>query len=152
WWASGGVYPRRPARRDEPGGSPPIPRFCLTRRALPAKKKTRNRGTIRLAAPPPARNPGRGAFPPSSFSLRKQVAMSWTRRLFARTPRAPRRSPSRREAPRRPLLEALEDRLLLSYPNVLVNNPSADTGSNDTQSETTLLVAGSTVVVGFNDS
>jgi hypothetical protein len=49
-------------------------------------------------------------------------------------------------------VERLEDRTLLSYANVLVNNPAADTGSNDTQSETSLVLAGSTVVVGFNDS
>ena len=35
---------------------------------------------------------------------------------------------------------------------MLVNNPAADTGSNDTQSETTLVLAGSTVVVAYNDS
>jgi hypothetical protein len=52
----------------------------------------------------------------------------------------------------RPSLEALEDRTLLSYTNVLVNSTAADTGSNDTQSETSLVLAGSTVVVGFNDS
>ncbi len=52
----------------------------------------------------------------------------------------------------RPLVEALEDRTVPSYANVLVNNPSADAGTNDTQSETTLVLAGSTVVVGFNDS
>ena len=50
------------------------------------------------------------------------------------------------------LLERLEDRTVPSSANVLVNNPAADTGSNDTQSETTLVLAGSTVVVGFNDS
>jgi hypothetical protein len=35
---------------------------------------------------------------------------------------------------------------------VLVNNTSADTGSNDTQSETSMVLAGSTVVTAFNDS
>src|SRR5204862_2501333 len=40
----------------------------------------------------------------------------------------------------------------LSYTNVLVNSPAADTSTNDTQSETSLVLAGSTVVVGFNDS
>src|SRR5262249_50313592 len=52
----------------------------------------------------------------------------------------------------KPRLEVLEDRLAPSFNNVLVSNPLADTGSNDTQSETTLVLAGSTVVVGFNDS
>src|SRR5438105_1264999 len=52
----------------------------------------------------------------------------------------------------RPFLEALEDRTLLSYANVLVNSPAADTGTNDTQSETSVVAAGSTVVVAFNDS
>ena len=36
--------------------------------------------------------------------------------------------------------------------NNLVNNPSTDTTAQDTQSETTLVVADSTVVAGFNDS
>jgi hypothetical protein len=49
-------------------------------------------------------------------------------------------------------LERLEDRTVPSYANVLVNNPAADTGSNDTQSETSLVLAGSTVVVAYNDS
>src|SRR5205823_14173570 len=66
-------------------------------------------------------------------------------------------SAARRRAPRRPaslrlFLEPLEDRTLLSFSNVLVSNVTADTGSNDTQSETSLVLAGSTVVVGFNDS
>lgn len=36
--------------------------------------------------------------------------------------------------------------------NVLVNNPAADASNQDTQSETTLVLAGSNIVVGFNDS
>jgi uncharacterized repeat protein (TIGR01451 family) len=36
--------------------------------------------------------------------------------------------------------------------NVLVNDPFADTTNQDTQSETSLTLAGSNVVVGFNDS
>jgi hypothetical protein len=50
------------------------------------------------------------------------------------------------------LLERLEDRTVPSYANVLVNSPAADVGSNDTQSETSLVLAGSTVVVAYNDS
>src|SRR5438132_13790000 len=57
-----------------------------------------------------------------------------------------------RPAVTRHVVERLEERTLLSYTNVLVNNPAADTGTNDTQSETTLLLAGSNVLVGFNDS
>src|SRR6516164_7245717 len=81
-----------------------------------------------------------------------------TRRFFPHTP-APVRlaKQSRPRGSKQPLLarpsvERLEDRTLLSYANVLVNNPAADTGSNDTQSETSLVLAGSTVVVGFNNS
>lgn len=36
--------------------------------------------------------------------------------------------------------------------NILVNNPVHDTTQNDTQSETTMVVFGSTILVGFNDS
>src|SRR5947209_8588333 len=64
---------------------------------------------------------------------------------------------SRREAAQRlntirSMLERLEDRTVPSFTNVLVNNPAADVGSNDTQSETALVLAGSTVLVAFNDS
>src|SRR5438552_13368299 len=48
-------------------------------------------------------------------------------------------------------IESLESRALPSS-NVLVNNTAADTGSNDTQSETSLVLAGANVVVAFNDS
>src|SRR5882672_1363110 len=81
-----------------------------------------------------------------------------TRWFLPRLNRRPRpQSVARRRAPRRPaplrlLLEPLEDRTLLSFSNVLVSDVTADTGSNDTQSETTLVLAGSTVIVGFNDS
>ncbi len=36
--------------------------------------------------------------------------------------------------------------------NILVNNPTHDTTQSDTQSETTMVVFGSTILVGFNDS
>src|SRR5262245_24917701 len=50
-------------------------------------------------------------------------------------------------------LEALERRnLFAALPNPLVNNPAADTTGQDTQSETTTLAFGSTVIVAFNDS
>lgn len=48
------------------------------------------------------------------------------------------------------MIEILESRRLLS--NVLVNNPALDTTALDTQSETTNLVFGSLVLVGYNDS
>src|SRR3989442_14063196 len=69
--------------------------------------------------------------------------MPRTRRLF--------RTFGRRSTVRL-LLERLEDRAVPSYANVLVTNPAADTGTNDTQSETALVLAGSNVVVAFNDS
>lgn len=37
-------------------------------------------------------------------------------------------------------------------PNVIVNNRAEDTGSNDTQSETSTVLLGQNVIVGFNDS
>jgi hypothetical protein len=37
-------------------------------------------------------------------------------------------------------------------PNVLVNNPSQDATNQDTQSETTMILGSSNIVVGFNDS
>src|SRR5689334_10327691 len=50
--------------------------------------------------------------------------------------------------------EQLETRVLLStnFPNVLVNNPTVDTTSNDTQSETSLITFGNTVLAAYNDS
>jgi hypothetical protein len=48
-------------------------------------------------------------------------------------------------------LEPLEARSLLS--NVVVNNPAEDTGPNNTQSETSIVLgSGSNVIAGFNDS
>lgn len=50
-------------------------------------------------------------------------------------------------------LEVLEARNLFSVSNVLVNNVAEDTTSQDTQSETSIVLgANGTVVVGFNDS
>ena len=51
-------------------------------------------------------------------------------------------------------VELLECRMLLSFDNVLVNDPNQDppTSEHDTQSETSLIAFGSTVIVGFNDS
>jgi hypothetical protein len=49
--------------------------------------------------------------------------------------------------------EALEGRrLFASVFNALVNNPAADLTSRDTQSETTTIAFGNTVVVAYNDS
>jgi hypothetical protein len=84
--------------------------------------------------------------------------MAWARWLPTRLcgsplPRRPRRpGASRRRPGNPPRLEALESRTLLSYANVLVNNTLADTTSADTQSETSLVLAGSKVVVAYNDS
>src|SRR5438309_516117 len=63
----------------------------------------------------------------------------------------------RRPRDQRPLVAALETRLLPAPVNVLVNNPAADTTSQDTQSETSSVsfinASGQqVVVVGFNDS
>jgi len=44
------------------------------------------------------------------------------------------------------------DPLLAQTTNTLVNNPAADTTVRDTQSETALVLAGSNVIVAFNDS
>src|SRR5436190_3242513 len=50
-------------------------------------------------------------------------------------------------------VEQLEQRTLLaSFTNVLVNNMSADTTSQDTQSETSTIAFGNTVLASFNDS
>ena len=50
--------------------------------------------------------------------------------------------------------EQLENRLqfALTFPNVLVNNMSADTTSKDTQSETSTIAFGNTVLTAYNDS
>jgi len=50
--------------------------------------------------------------------------------------------------------EELENRVLLSttFANVLVNDMSSDTTSRDTQSETSTIAFGSTVLASFNDS
>jgi hypothetical protein len=71
---------------------------------------------------------------------------------FWRSPSA--RSRLGRRPPRRSLeVEQLEERNLLSFANVLVNDPTADLTSHDTQSETALVLgAGSTVVAAFVDS
>ena len=52
-----------------------------------------------------------------------------------------------------PVVQALESRRMLSYPNVLVNSTAADIGSNDTQSESTMVLGSNNcIAVGFNDS
>jgi hypothetical protein len=63
----------------------------------------------------------------------------------------------RRPRDRRPLVDALETRLLPAPVNVLVNNPGEDTTAQDTQSETssvsfTNASGQKVIVVGFNDS
>jgi hypothetical protein len=68
---------------------------------------------------------------------------------------SPRRSPTQRRRPqtRRLELERLEARNLLSFTNVLVNNPAEDTTIHDTQSETAIVLgAKSNVVVAYNDT
>jgi hypothetical protein len=63
------------------------------------------------------------------------------------------RSSSKRASWARLQVELLEDRCLLSaFGNILVNNPAEDTTTRNTQSETSLVVFGSTIVAGFNDS
>src|SRR5438067_1078679 len=81
--------------------------------------------------------------------LRRHSLMARTRRPSS--PRA-RRAQTRRFNTIRSLLERLEDRTVPAFTNLLVNNPAADLGSNDTQSETALVLAGANVVVAFNDS
>jgi hypothetical protein len=68
------------------------------------------------------------------------------------TPRRPLENP-RRPHSRRLELELLEARNLLSFTNVLVNNPAEDTiPKQDTQSETAIVLgANSNVVVAYND-
>jgi hypothetical protein len=72
-----------------------------------------------------------------------------------KTLRSPRYTPlsQKRSCARRfPRLEVLEDRTLFSV-NVLVNSTVADTSSQDTQSETAVVLgSGSNVAVAFNDS
>lgn len=75
--------------------------------------------------------------------------MARTRRLSS--PRA-RREGTRQFNTIRSLLERLEDRTVPAVVDSLVNNPATDLGSNDTQSETAIVLAGSNVVVAFNDS
>ena len=69
---------------------------------------------------------------------------------------SPARRPTRRyrKAAAQMFIESLEQRLLLTTisGNILVNNPSMDTTTNDTQSETTLIVFNGTVLSSFNDS
>jgi hypothetical protein len=72
------------------------------------------------------------------------------RLTFRRRPRVN----NRRAAPVRPQVELLEARNLLSLPaNVLVNNPNEDGATNDfTQSETSNVVFGNTIIAGYNDT
>jgi hypothetical protein len=65
-----------------------------------------------------------------------------------------RRQRSKASAARKTRLgvEILEQRNLLTPANVLVNNVAEDTTSHDTQSETSIVLAGSNVVAAFNDS
>src|SRR5436189_5504037 len=54
---------------------------------------------------------------------------------------------------RRLRLTALEDRITpVNIANVLVNNQLTDTTSQDTQSETSTIVFGSTILASYNDS
>src|SRR5262245_19409565 len=71
-------------------------------------------------------------------------------RLFQ--PLRPRWALSLRRMQSRPRLEVLEDRMPPAV-DVLTNNNAGGTGTAFfTQSETTLVALGNTVVVGFNDS
>jgi hypothetical protein len=64
------------------------------------------------------------------------------------------RRPSKASSARKARLgvELLEQRNLLTPTNVLVNNVNEDTTVHDVQSETSIALAGSNVVVAFNDS
>jgi hypothetical protein len=63
------------------------------------------------------------------------------------------RGPRRRPPRARLQLEPLEARNLLSFTNVLVNDPTADLTFRDTQSETAVVLgSGGNVVVAFNDT
>src|SRR5881394_384520 len=95
------------------------------------------------------------SLPCFPYGRAAMVISRWlTARLFGTrsSTAGTRRRPVQR--PRRPLaFEVLEGRAVPSVANILVNNPAFDTGSNDTQSETSLVLAGpGKVVVGFNDS
>src|SRR5262245_13857397 len=66
---------------------------------------------------------------------------------------ADRETKARPPVRRRPEVERLEERNLLSFANVLVNDPTPDTTAIDTQSETAVVLgADSHVVVAYNDS
>jgi hypothetical protein len=68
------------------------------------------------------------------------------------SPRRP-HTKQRRPHTRRLELELLEARNLLSFTNVLVNDPNQDGATNDfTQSETSSVVFGNTIIVGYNDT
>jgi subtilisin-like proprotein convertase family protein len=99
-----------------------------------------------LSAAPIA--PGAGAAAPKGDGTAKQPPSVWSRdprsnaalnRLAAKTPRAGRPA-ARPEDPRMRILPSP------------VNGPSADATAQDTQSETTIGVLGSNVIIGFNDS
>src|SRR5256885_900283 len=62
------------------------------------------------------------------------------------------RRPVRRPRSRPLSFEVLEGRAVPSVANLLVNNHAADTGTNDTQSETSLVLTNSGLVTAFNDS
>jgi hypothetical protein len=66
---------------------------------------------------------------------------------------SPRRPRTKRRRSRLLELELLEARNLLSFTNVLVNNPAEDGATRDfTQSETSSIAFGNTIVVGYNDT
>lgn len=79
------------------------------------------------------------------FSQLSSAAQAQLERVFGRKARKG-VVPTAGEIPR---AENFADKV--SFDNVLVNTPGSDT-NNDTQSETTCLVAGNNVVVGYNDS
>jgi hypothetical protein len=63
------------------------------------------------------------------------------------------RRPKNRRKAHRLNIEPLEDRTLLSFANILVNNPAEDTTTRDTQSETSMVLGASgNVLVVYNDS
>src|SRR5439155_12358146 len=119
-------------------------------RALAHRSGRERPGAARPAGMRAALTPRRPA------SLVSSVPSSLEAVLMARTGSPPssraRRAATRRFNTIRSLLERLEDRTVPAFTNAVVNNPAADLGSNDTQSETSLVLAGSTVVVAFNDS
>src|SRR5262249_21530588 len=84
---------------------------------------------------------------PGFFNLRRRSERRKT------TPALPRRSSG--TSPRAPQLsvERLEDRHLLSFTNVLVNDTALDTTSRDTQSETALVLGSDgAIIAAYNDS